>query len=64
MTEKTESQSGTKQKVNEVTAKLYMALDDLAFALALEEDEKIRKSDVFKKAQEVIKILTEMRKTK
>lgn len=38
-------------------AELFMKINDLALALALEEDEKIRKSEVFKRAQEVIKIV-------
>jgi len=46
----------------EVTAKLYLALDDLTLALATCDDENIRKSEVFQKALEVVKIVKEMRK--
>ena len=46
----------------EITAKLYLALDDLTLALATCDDENIRKSEVFQKALEVVKIVKEMRK--
>jgi len=47
---------------SEITAKLYLALDDLTLALATCDDENIRKSEVFQKALEVVKIVKEMRK--
>jgi len=43
---------------------LYLALDDLTMALATCDDENIRKSEVFKKALEVVKIVKEMRNVK
>jgi len=46
----------------EITAKLYLALDDLTMTLATTDDENIRKSEVFQKALEVVKIVKEMRK--
>lgn len=57
--------SEQKRKSNlstEITAKLYLALDDLTLALATCDDENVRKSEVFKKALEVVKVLKEMRK--
>jgi len=48
----------------ELTAKLYLALDDLTLALATCDDENIRKSEVFQKALEVVKIVKEMRNAK
>jgi len=57
--------SETKKKSNlatELTAKLYLALDDLTMALATCDDENIRKSEVFQKALEVVKVVKEMRK--
>ena len=52
-----------KQNLNtELTAKLYLALDDLTMALATCDDENIRKSEVFQKALEVVKVVKEMRK--
>jgi hypothetical protein len=57
--------SEIKKKSNlssEITAKLYLALDDLTLALATCDDENIRKSEVFQKALEVVKIVKEMRK--
>ncbi|QJF12293.1 hypothetical protein QIT30_gp17 [Saccharolobus solfataricus rod-shaped virus 1] len=45
----------------EFSAKLFVALDNLALELATVEDENIRKSELYKKAQEVIKILKEVR---
>ncbi|MCY0851058.1 hypothetical protein [Sulfuracidifex metallicus] len=45
----------------EFSAKLFVALDNLALELATIDDENIRKSDLYKKAQEVIKILKEIR---
>ena len=57
--------SETKKKSNlssEITAKLYLALDDLTMALATCDNEEIRKSEVFQKALEVVKVLKEMRK--
>ena len=57
--------SEQKRKSNlstELTAKLYLALDDLTMALATCDDENIRKSEVFQKALEVVKIVKEMRK--
>jgi len=47
---------------SEVTAKLYLALDDLTMALATCDNEEIRKSEVFQKALEVVKVVKEMRK--
>ena len=47
---------------SELTAKLYLALDDLTMALATCDSEEIRKSEVFQKALEVVKIVKEMRK--
>jgi len=46
----------------EITAKLYLALDDLTLALATCDDENVRKSEVFQKALEVVKVLKEMRR--
>jgi len=57
--------SEQKRKSNlstEITAKLYLALDDLTLALATCDDENVRKSEVFQKALEVVKILKEMRR--
>jgi hypothetical protein len=57
--------SETKRKSGlstEITAKLYLALDDLTMALATCNDENVRKSEVFQKALEVVKIVKEMRK--
>jgi len=57
--------SEQKKKSNlstELTAKLYLALDDLTMTLATTDDENIRKSEVFQKALEVVKIVKEMRK--
>ena len=57
--------SEIKKKSNlntEITAKLYLALDDLTMALATTDDENVRKSEVFQKALEVVKIVKEMRK--
>ena len=57
--------SETKKKSNlntELTAKLYLALDDLTMALATCDDENIRKSEVFQKALEVVKVVKEMKK--
>jgi len=57
--------SEVKRKSNlstEITAKLYLALDDLTLALATCDNEEIRKSEVFQKALEVVKIVKEMRK--
>ena len=48
----------------ELTAKLYLALDDLTMALATCDSEEIRKSEVFQKALEVVKIVKEMRNVK
>ena len=47
---------------SEITAKLYLALDDLTLALATCDSEEIRKSEVFQKALNVIKVVKEMRK--
>jgi len=47
---------------SELTAKLYLALDDLTLALATCDDENVRKSEVFQKALEVVKVVKEMRK--
>ena len=59
------SEQKKKQNLNtELTAKLYLALDDLTMALATCDDENIRKSEVFKKALEVVKIVKEMRNAK
>jgi hypothetical protein len=46
----------------EAIAKLYLALDDLTMALATCDDENVRKSEVFQKALEVVKVVKEMRK--
>jgi len=57
--------SEVKRKSNlssEITAKLYLALDDLTLALATCDNEEIRKSEVFQKALEVVKVVKEMRK--
>ena len=57
--------SEKKSKTNlqqEITAKLYLALDDLTLALATTDDENVRKSEVFQKALEVVKIVKEMRR--
>jgi hypothetical protein len=57
--------SEVKKKSNlssEITAKLYLALDDLTLALATCDNEEIRKSEVFQKALDVVKIVKEMRK--
>jgi len=57
--------SENKRKSNsntETIAKLYLALDDLTMALATCDDEHVRKSEVFQKALEVVKIVKEMRK--
>jgi len=57
--------SEQKRKSNlstEITAKLYLALDDLTLALATCDDENVRKSEVFQKALEVVKVLKEMRR--
>jgi hypothetical protein len=54
-----------KVKINqnqEAIAKLYLALDDLTMALATCDDENVRKSEVFQKALEVVKVVKEMRK--
>jgi len=57
------SEKKAKQNMNsELTAKLYLALDDLTMALATCDSEEIRKSEVFQKALEVVKIVKEMRK--
>ena len=57
--------SENKRKSNsnsEAIAKLYLALDDLTMALATCDDEHVRKSEVFQKALEVVKVVKEMRK--
>ena len=57
--------SEVKKKSNlntELTAKLYLALDDLTMSLATCDNEEIRKSEVFQKALEVVKVVKEMRK--
>jgi len=57
--------SEVKRKSNlpsELTAKLYLALDDLTMSLATCDSEEIRKSEVFQKALEVVKVVKEMRK--
>lgn len=48
-------------RTDNVTARLFLAIDDLAFALALETDEKVKSSQVYRSAQEVIKIVYEIR---
>jgi hypothetical protein len=56
--------SEVKKKPNlstEITAKLYLALDDLTMALATTDDENIRKSEPFQKALVVVKIVKQMR---
>ena len=47
-----------------LTTKLYIAIDDLTMALATCDDENVRKSEVFKKALEVIKVVKEMKEAK
>ncbi len=57
--------SEKKVKINqnqETIAKLYLALDDLTLALATCDDENVRKSEVFQKALEVVKVVKEMRR--
>jgi len=57
------SEKKVKQNLSsEVTAKLYLALDDLTMAIATTDNENIRKSEVFQKALEVVKVVKEMRK--
>lgn len=41
----------------EFSAKLFVSLNDLAMALATEDNETVRQSEVYKSAQEVIKVL-------
>ncbi len=58
--------SESKKKLSsnsELLAKLYLALDDLTMALATCDDENVRKSEVFQKALEVIKVVKEIRKS-
>ena len=58
--------SETRKKSNlssELLAKLYLALDDLTLALATCDDEHVRKSEVFQKALEVVKVVKEIRKS-
>jgi len=58
--------SETRKKSNlssELLAKLYLALDDLTLALATCDDENVRKSEVFQKALEVVKVVKEIRKS-
>jgi len=57
--------SEQKRKTNlntEITAKLYLALDELTISLATCDSEEIRKSEVFQKALNVVKVVKEMRK--
>jgi len=57
--------SESKRKLSsnsELLAKLYLALDDLTLALATCDDENVRKSEVFQKALEVVKVVKEMRR--
>ncbi|CAC93983.1 hypothetical protein SIRV1gp28 [Sulfolobus islandicus rod-shaped virus 1] len=57
------SEQKKKSNLNtELTAKLYLALDDLTMALATEDKEEVRKSEVFQKALEVVKVVKEMRR--
>jgi len=57
------SENKRKSNLNsETIAKLYLALDDLTMALATCDDEHVRKSEVFQKALEVVKVVKEMRK--
>ena len=57
------SEKKVKQNLSsEVTAKLYLALDDLTMAIATTDNEEIRKSEVFQKALQVVKIVKEMRR--
>ena len=60
-TEEKTSRSVSRARTDNVTARLFLAIDDLAFALALETDEKVKSSPVYKSAQEVIKIVYEIR---
>ncbi len=58
--------SESKRKLSsnsELLAKLYLALDDLTMALATCDDENVRKSEVFQKALEVVKVVKEIRKS-
>jgi hypothetical protein len=58
--------SESKKKLSsnsELLAKLYLALDDLTMALATCDDEHVRKSEVFQKALEVVKVVKEIRKS-
>ena len=58
--------SESKRKLSsnsELLAKLYLALDDLTMALATCDDEHVRKSEVFQKALEVVKVVKEIRKS-
>ncbi len=58
--------SESKKKLSsnsELLAKLYLALDDLTMALATCDDENVRKSEVFQKALEVVKVVKEIRKS-
>ena len=58
--------SESKRKLSsnsELLAKLYLALDDLTLALATCDDENVRKSEVFQKALEVVKVVKEIRKS-
>ena len=57
------SEQKRKQNLStEMSAKLYLALDDLTLALATCDDENVRKSEVFQKALEVVKVVKEMRR--
>jgi len=57
------SEQKRKSNLNtEITAKLYLALDELTISLATCDSEEIRKSEVFQKALGVVKVVKEMRK--
>lgn len=60
MANKSESEKSTPTMPafdQEFSAKLFVSLNDLAMALATCEDETVRQSEVYKSAQEVIKVL-------
>ncbi|CAI44174.1 hypothetical protein ARV1_gp19 [Acidianus rod-shaped virus 1] len=60
------SSKSEKEKIpaldQEFSAKLFVALNDLAMALATCESEEVRKSEVYQTAQEVIKVLKSIKR--
>ncbi|MCY0881250.1 MAG: hypothetical protein OWS74_04575 [Firmicutes bacterium] len=60
------SEKSSKEKIpaldQEFSAKLFVALNDLAMALATTDSEEVRKSEVYQTAQEVIKVLKSIKK--